>query len=161
MTVAISFFQWMLALHLLFGFALGASMVLYAVMVFAGRRMTTLEETRKLFRVAPVGSVLVMGGSIGAVVLGVVLAIDGGPTDLHLWDGWIIAAIVLYVAMAVVGSKTGAYYTAVEKAANSGDPAAEADVIARLRAPTGANLHWATVAIFVLLVLDMIVKPGG
>jgi hypothetical protein len=31
--------------------------------------------------------------------------------------------------------------------------------MARLRAPTGYYLHLATVAVFVLLVLDMIFKP--
>jgi hypothetical protein len=34
-------------------------------------------------------------------------------------------------------------------------------VLALLRAPTGANLHFATVGIFVLLLLDMIFKPGA
>jgi len=32
-------------------------------------------------------------------------------------------------------------------------------VLARLRAPTGARLHVATVVVFVLLLLDMIFKP--
>jgi hypothetical protein len=34
-------------------------------------------------------------------------------------------------------------------------------VLALLRAPTGAMLHLASVAIFVLVVLDMIFKPGA
>jgi hypothetical protein len=34
-------------------------------------------------------------------------------------------------------------------------------VFARLRAPTGARLHYANVAVFILLVLDMIFKPGA
>jgi hypothetical protein len=159
MVTGISFFQWMLALHLLAAVALGSSMVLYAVLVVAGRRMTTLEETRVLFRVAPVGNILVMGGSGLVLILGIILALDGD--GLHIYDGWIIAAIILFAALGYVGSKTGAYYTDVEKAANSGAPDAEADVLARLRAPTGANLHLATVAIFLLIALDMIVKPGG
>jgi hypothetical protein len=159
MVSGITFFQWMLALHLLAAFALGSSLVLYAVLVYAGRRMTTLEETRLLFRVAPVGSALVMAGSALVLILGIVLALDGD--GLHIYDGWIIAAIILFAALGFVGSKTGAYYTDVEKAANSDAPGAEADVLARLRAPTGANLHLATIALFILIALDMIVKPGG
>jgi hypothetical protein len=34
-------------------------------------------------------------------------------------------------------------------------------VLARLRASTGMNLHLLTVAIFLLIVLDMIFKPGA
>jgi hypothetical protein len=159
MIVAISFFQWMLALHLLAAVALGASLVLSTVMIVAGRRMQTLEQTRLLFRLEPIGNILVMAGLGLVVILGVILAFDGD--GLHIWDGWIIAAIALFVAMGFVGSKTGAYYSEVERLASSGDPGAEAEVMTRLRAPTGANLHYATVAIYVLIVLDMIVKPGG
>ena len=61
-----SFVDWMLALHLLAAFAVAAALVLFSVLVFSGRRMTTLEQTRTLFRVAPVGSVLVTAG-IGLV----------------------------------------------------------------------------------------------
>jgi hypothetical protein len=159
MVTGISFFQWMLALHLLAAFALGTSLVLFAVLVYVGRRLQTLDDTRVLFRIAPVGNVLVMAGSGLVLVLGLILAFDG--QGLHIYDGWIIAAIVLFVALAFVGSRTGAYYSEVEKAAGSGDPGAEADVLARLRAPTDATLHLATVALFLLIALDMIVKPGG
>ena len=58
-----SFYDWMLALHLLSAFAVGAALVLYSVLVFAGRRMTTLEETRALFRLAPLGTVLIIAGA--------------------------------------------------------------------------------------------------
>jgi len=34
-------------------------------------------------------------------------------------------------------------------------------VLARLRAPTGALLHLGTVLVFVLILLDMIFKPGA
>jgi hypothetical protein len=34
-------------------------------------------------------------------------------------------------------------------------------VLALLRAPTGAVLHLATVGVFVLILLDMLFKPGA
>ena len=49
------FTDWMLALHLIAAFAVAAALVLYSALVFSGRRMQTLEETRTLFRLAPVG----------------------------------------------------------------------------------------------------------
>ena len=41
----------MLALHLISAFAVASALVLFSVLVFSGRRMTTLDQTRTLFRV--------------------------------------------------------------------------------------------------------------
>jgi uncharacterized membrane protein len=155
----VSFFDWMLALHLIAAFSVAAAFVLFAVIVYAGRRMQTLEQTRILFRVAPVGTALVIAGAVGTLVFGIILALDGD--GLHIYDGWIIAGIVLWVAVTGVGQRTGAYYTDVEKLAGSNEPGVEAEVLARLRAPTGAMLHLATVALFLLLLIDMLFKPGA
>src|ERR1700712_583894 len=103
--------------------------------------MQSLEETRILFRVAPIGTISITVGSIGTLLLGIALAFDRG--DLHIYDGWIIAAIVLWAALGGIGQRSGMYYQAIGKL--SGDPANEAEVFARLRAPTGATLHAATV----------------
>lgn len=151
-----SFYDWMLALHLLSAFAVAAALVLFSVLVVAGRRAETLEQQRQLFRLGRVGGLLIGPGLVLALGLGVVLAID---SDEHrLWDPWVLAAIVLWLAGGGVGGKTGTYYTGVQELADSDD--ADADTVAaRLRAPTGARLHLATVGIFLLLVLDMIFKP--
>ena len=154
-----SFFEWMLAFHLLSAFAAASALVLFSVLVFTGRRATTLEQTRVLFRVAPLGTVLISAG-IGLVfVFGVILALDSDRFDL--WDGWVIAGIILWAIFAGVGQRSGAYYTKVQKLAEQPDGASESEVLALLRAPTGAWLHVATVAIFVLIVIDMIYKPGA
>jgi hypothetical protein len=146
----------MLALHLISAFAVASSLVLFSVLVLSGRRMTTLDQTRTLFRVAPVGNLLITAG-LGLVLLfGVILSFS---RDFEIWDGWIIAAIILFAAFGGVGQRSGAYYTDVQKLAEG--EGNEAEVLARLRAPTGAMLHLATVALFVLIVLDMIWKPGA
>ena len=150
------FYDWMLALHVLAAFAVAAALVLYAVLVFVGRRMETLDETRVLFRVAPVGGPLIGAGMGLALLLGIVLAIDAD--EYQLWDVWIIIAIVLWALMGAAGGRTGRYYTDVQKLAESGE-GSEAEVISRLRSPTGANLHLLTIVLFLLLLLDMIFKP--
>jgi hypothetical protein len=94
-----------------------------------------------------------------ALILGIWLAIKS--PDYHVWDGWVIAALVLWAAMGAVGARTGAYYTSVQKLADANEPGAETEVIARLQAPTGMLLHLATIAIFVLILLDMLFKPGA
>jgi hypothetical protein len=153
----VGFYDWVLALHLLAGFSIAAALVLYSVLVVAGRRMDTLEQTRLLFRVAPVGGPLIGVGMGLVLVLGIILAIDADA--YQVWDPWVIAAIVLWALFAEVGRRTGTYYTETQKLAESGG--AETEVLARLRAPTGARLHYANVAIFLLLLLDMIFKPGA
>jgi len=155
----VSFYDWMLALHLLAAFSIAAALVLYSVLVVAGRRMDTLEQTRLLFRMAPVGGPLIGAGIVLVLVLGVVLAIDSA--EFQVWDPWVIAAILLWALFGEVGRRTGAYYTDTQKLAESGGAGAESEVLARLRAPTGARLHSANVAVFLLLILDMIFKPGA
>src|SRR5688500_15103976 len=147
----------MLALHLLAAFSIAAALVLYSVLVVAGRRMDSLEQTRLLFRVAPIGGPLIGAGMVLVLVLGIVLAIDSD--DFQVWDVWVLAAIVLWAILAEVGRRSGAYYTATQKLAESGGDGLEREGLARLRGPTGARLHYATVVVFLLLLLDMIFKP--
>jgi hypothetical protein len=155
----VSFVDWMLALHLISAFAVASALALFSVLVFSGRRMTTLEQTRTLFRVAPVGNALITAG-LGLVLLfGVILALDSDR--FNIWDGWVIAAIVLFVIFAGVGQRSGAYYMDVQKLAEAPDGGNEAEVLARLKASTGVMLHYATVALFVLILIDMIFKPGA
>jgi hypothetical protein len=152
----VDFTDWILALHLISAFAVASALVLFSVLVVNGRRMTTLDQTRTLFRVAPVGNLLITAG-LGLVLLfGVILSFS---RDFEIWDGWIIAAIVLFAAFGGVGQRSGAYYTEVQKLAEG--EGSEADVIARLQAPTGVMLHAATVGLFLLILLDMIWKPGA
>lgn len=154
-----NFYDWMLALHLLAAFAIASALVLYSVLVFQGRRMESPEQRGLLFRIAPIGTPLIGGGSVLALILGVILAIDSDTYEI--WNGWIIAAIVLWALMGAIGARTGKYYTDVQKLAEEGGESAQQEVVARLRAPTGAMLHLATVLLFLLILLDMIFKPGA
>jgi hypothetical protein len=149
----------MLALHLLAAFAIASALVLYSVLVFNGRRMASPDQRQFLFRIAPIGAPLIGGGSVLALILGVILAIDS--KRFEIWDGWVIAAIILWVLLVAIGQRTGAYYTAVQRLAEEGGEGAQTEVTARLRASTGALLHLGTLLVFVLLLLDMIFKPGA
>lgn len=153
------FYSWMLALHLLAAFAIAAALVLFSALVVVGRRAKTFEDTRLLFRIAPVGTPLIGAGSVLALILGIILAIDSDRFEI--WNGWIIAGIVLWALLAAVGARTGAYYTAVQKLAEGGEDGSEQDVLTRLHARTGALLHLITMLVFLLIVLDMIFKPGA
>jgi hypothetical protein len=155
----VDFYSWMLALHLVAAFTVAAALVLFSAIVYTGRRATSLDQTRLLFRVGNVGGRLIGAGSGLVLLLGIILAIDSDTFEI--WNGWIIAAIVLFALMGFVGQRSGAYYTAVQKEAEAGGPDVEAAVLARLRAPTGPLWHGATVAVFLLILLDMLFKPGA
>jgi hypothetical protein len=155
----VSFYAWILALHLIAAFAVASSLVLFSALVYSGRRMTTLEQTRTLFRLAPTGNVLITAG-IGLVfALGVILALDSGTFEI--WDGWVIAGIVLWALLGGVGQRSGAYYMSIQELAEQPAGGNEAEVLRRLKASRGALLHVATVSIFLLILLDMIFKPGA
>jgi uncharacterized membrane protein len=155
----VTFYAWMLAFHLLAAFAIASALILYSVLVFKSRRTESPEQRQLLFRIAPIGTPLIGGGSVLALILGVILAIDSHRFEI--WDGWIIAAIVLWALMGAIGGRTGKYYTDVQKLAEAGGEGAQQEVVARLRASTGALLHLGTVLVFLLILLDMIFKPGA
>jgi uncharacterized membrane protein len=156
----VDFYDWMLALHLLSAFAVAAALVFYSVLVVSGRRSSaTLTDARLLFRIAPVATPLIAGGTVLVLIFGIILAIDSNRFEI--WNGWIIAGIVLWAILGAVGQRTGAYYTDVQKLAEREGDASEQQVLALLRAPTGAVLHLATIGVFVLILLDMLFKPGA
>ena len=159
MTLAVTFTSWLLALHLLSAFALAGSLALFWYLILASRNVDTPQATVAMGPVAGVGTMVVRAGGIGTLVFGIWLAIR--LDHVQIWSGWIIAAIVLWALMGAIGGRTGKYYTDVQKLAEEGGESAQQEVVARLRAPTGALLHLATVLVFVLILLDMIFKPGA
>ena len=94
-----------------------------------------------------------------ALILGVILAIDSDRYEI--WNGWIIAAIVLWALMGAIGRRTGKYYTDVQKLAEEGGEGAQQEVVARLRAPDRRAAPPRNRLVFVLILLDMIFKPGA
>jgi len=153
----VGFYDWMLVLHLLSVFAMASALVLFGFLVHTGRTLTSLGDMRRNFRLGGVGGILIGVGSVAALVFGVILAIDSDVFEL--WDGWVIAAIVLWAILGALGGRTGRYYTSAAKVAEA--DGSETEVTALLRAPTGLRLYYATVGLFLLLLLDMIFKPGA
>lgn len=154
-------YDWLLALHVLSAFSWIAAMVLYSVVIVAGWRQTVPSDVVRLFRVARVGDPLIAVGMLGTIIFGVWLALD----EYEIWDGWIIAALVLWLAAAAVGGRTGKHYNAVRDRANAlvaegrNDP--DAELGAALSAQRGIVLHGLSIAITVALLVVMIYKPGA
>jgi uncharacterized membrane protein len=155
--------DWIVALHLLSAFAYVAAIVLFWVLIVAVRRLDTPDPTIAMGPVSRLGTVAVGIGGVGTLVFGIWLALSVG--DYDLWDGWIIAAIVLWAIAGFFGQRTGVEYTrGVTKAIelrDSGRAGPDTELLALNRTQRGLTMH-ALVTVTVLLILvDMIWKPGA
>jgi hypothetical protein len=159
----VSFDEWVLALHVLSAFAFVAGIVLFWALIVAVRREDTAEGTIRMEPAVKVGNAAVGIGAGGTLVFGIWLAFSVGGYDI--WDGWIVAALLLWVASGALGQRTGIEYTkgltkAQELAAN-GQLEPNAELLALNRTQRGLVLHAVTSLVVLLLLVDMIWKPGA
>ena len=157
------FDQWMLALHVLAAFSLVAGMILFWVLIVAGRKIDTPADTLRLGPVARVGNATIAVGLGGTILFGVYLAfaLDG----YAIWDGWILAALVLWFVGTGLGRKTGEAFLEGPKKAQeletAGQTGPSAELLAVNRTSRGLALHAATSVVVLLIIIDMIWKPGA
>jgi hypothetical protein len=155
--------DWILALHVLSAFAYVAGIVLFWVLVVAVRQADTPEGTIRLEPVVKVGNAAVGLGAGGTIVLGIWLAFSVGGYDI--WDGWIVAAIVLWLISAEIGRRTGAAYrlgmTKAQELQTAAQTGPSAELLALNRTSTGVLLHTLTSVVVLLILIDMIWKPGA
>ena len=158
-----SFDDWVLSLHLLSAFAYVAGMVVFWVLIVAVRRTDTPDGTIRMAAVVKVGNASVGIGAGGTIVFGIWLAFSVGGYDI--WDGWIIAALVLWVLAAAIGSRTGAEYqagmTKAEELQAAGQNGPSAELLAVNRTKRGLALHALGSLVVLLILVDMIWKPGA
>jgi|SRR5215210_5939523 len=123
-------YDWLLFLHVLAAFLLLGTVVVHSAMVLGAAAPA---------RTISVGNLFWNVGGLGTLVLGIWLALY--VKGYEVWDGWIIAAIVLWLAATGLGSKAQAVVSE-----GGGDL---------------ARWHWLrTIATLGILVL-MIWKPGA
>jgi uncharacterized membrane protein len=159
----VSFDDWVLALHVLSAFAYVAGMVLFWVLIVAVRQTDTPEGTTRMEPVVKVGTIATGIGAVGTIVLGLWLAFSVGGYDI--WDGWIIAAIILWAIAGGIGGRTGKEYIAGRDKAReleaAGQTGPNAELLAINRTQKGVLLHAAASLAILLLLVDMIWKPGA
>jgi hypothetical protein len=159
----VSFDDWMLALHVLSAFAFVGGIILFWVLIVAIRRTDTPDATLRMGPVALLGNVAIGIGMGGTILFGIWLAFSVG--DYDIWDPWIVAALVLWFVGAAVGRRTGeAYVAGVKKAQElraAGREGPDSELLAINRTSSGLALHAASSAIVLLILIDMIWKPGA
>jgi uncharacterized membrane protein len=138
----------LLFLHVLSAFVLVTSEVLFTTAILAGHSAAAapVEGTspRRLLRFA-VPTVAV--GSIGVLVFGIWLAIE--VDGYEVWNGWILAAIAIWAVWGALGGYIGKIVRGADE---------RGEVVPRSRLVALDVASWTLV---VLLLLDMIFKPGA
>ena len=109
------------------------------------------------------GNVIVVVGSLGVIIFGIWLAIalDG----VQVWDGWVIAAIVLWAVATEVGRRAGPeFQPSLDRAKElvaSGQTGPDSRLAELARTQRGALLHSLSTLATLLILIDMIWKPGA
>jgi hypothetical protein len=159
----VSLDAWILALHVLSAFVLGAGVILYWVLIVAVREADTPDSTLRLGPMASVAEAAVGAGGLGTIVLGIWLALSFG--DYDIWDGWIVAAIVLWLIAMELGRRTSATYregvTKARELQTAGQTAPSGELLTLNRARAGVVLQLSVSVVVLLILVDMIWKPGA
>jgi uncharacterized membrane protein len=159
----VSFDDWMLALHVLSAFSLVAGIIAFWVLIYAVRRTDTPEGTLRMGPVSRLANAVIGVGMGGTLILGIWLAFSVGGYDI--WDWWILGALVLWVIAAALGQRAGvAYLEGVKKAQElqaAGQAGPNAELLALNRTSNGVVLQVLVSAVVLLIILDMIWKPGA
>jgi hypothetical protein len=155
--------DWLFSLHLLTAATLVGGLVASWIVLVAMRTADTPEATLSLNRVAMVAMGAVAVGLPGTIALGIWLAIL--RPELRPWHGWAIAAIVLWsIATALLLRSTIEFAKPIKKARAllaSGETGPSSELTALNRSATGLLLRALASAAIVLIVIDMIYKPGA
>ncbi len=155
--------DWVLALHLIAAFAVVGAMVFFGVLIVAGWRVGRPSSALAVMRLVLVPTVMVAAGSMLVLVFGIWLAIS--LDAYHPWDGWVIAAIVLWAIATGTGRAGGAAYERAKKLAKerlaAGDDAESPELQALLRDRTALTLNLVASFAVLLILIDMIWKPGA
>ena len=158
-----SFDDWILALHVLSAFAYVAAIVLFWVLIAAVRRADTPDEAIRMEPIVKVGNGAVAVGVGGTLIFGLWLAFSVGGYDI--WDPWIIIALVLWAVAGGIGQRTGVEFTAgmtrAKELEAAGQNGPSAELLAVNRTQRGLWLHTAASVVLLLILIDMIWKPGA
>jgi hypothetical protein len=128
----------LLFFHVLAAFLLGSAAVMYSAFVLGG----PVNRTMRL-----VAEILWGVGGLGVLAFGIWLAFN--RPEYEIYDGWIIAAIILWVLAMGSGAR----------ASQGVQPAGDDSAVAIDRRTAFA--HWMRIVWFTALLVVMVWKPGA
>ena len=154
--------DWLVALHVLSAFAWISALV---ALLRGHRGRPGDERSQRRDPSVPSralsGDALIAVGMIGTIVFGIWLALD----EYEIWDGWIIAALVLWLVAAAVGGRVGKVYNATRDRAKAlldeGRDGPSTELSAMLRSQRGLILHAFMILVTLAILVVMVYKPGA
>jgi hypothetical protein len=155
----VSLTDWILVLHVLSAFALVASMVLFWTLVVATRKLTDVDARITYGRVGDLGGRIIGVGFFGTIIFGIWLAF--AKDGYAIWDAWIIAAIILWAIGGATGGRAGAEYQKVLEHAQELKAAGRPAQPGEFRSSSGELMLAISSLAILLLLIDMIWKPGA
>ena len=150
-----TFEDWIFSVHLLFAATLVGALVMTWIVIVALRSVDTATLTLTFNRVMTIGTGAIILGLVGTIALGIWLAIL--RVEFHPWDGWVIATAALMRSFGEYAKPAAKARTLVA----SGQSGASAELAALNRTSTGLVLRAVASTAIVLIVIDMIYKPGA
>jgi hypothetical protein len=123
----------------------------------------TPEEVIRMGPPVKVAEIAIGVGAVGTILPGLWLAFSVG--DYDIWDGWIVAGIVLWALAMGLGQRTNAAYVApvrkAEELRAAGQEGPNAELRALNRTSNGVLMQTLTSVAVLLVLVDMIWKPGA
>ena len=157
------FDDWILALHLLSAFALVGAFTMFSIGFVSLRSTDTPGRALAVDSAMRIGKVAITIGAVGTILFGIWLAIS--LDSYQVWDLWVILAIVGWAIATELGRRSGMAlrepFEHARQLVAQGKDGADAELGAALRSSPGHRLHWLAAVVTLLVLIDMIWKPGA
>ena len=156
-------YDWLLFLHVTGAFLLIGGSVMAAILLFSAIRRERPSEVALILGLTRFAVPLIGAGSLLTIVFGLWLVSAAGY-DYSYGSFWVIAALVLWVLANATGKVGGdraeATRKLAEQLATQGD-APTPELRARLRDSRMLALNYGSGLLVLLILIDMIWKPGA
>jgi len=153
-------YDWLLLVHVLGAFLFLSGSIVAGILAIAAMQRDRPSEVALLLRLVRPAVALVAVGSLVALGLGVWLAEYVG---YGLGRGWIVAAIVLWVASAALGGPAGTAMRhtreLAERLAAQGDRPSD-ELRVAIRNPRTLALNGTSFVLLIAILVLMVWKPG-
>ena len=155
-------YEWLLFLHVTGAFFFLGGVVVAWVLGFAAARRELPSEIALLLRLTGAAAAAIGIGMLLTIVFGLWLVFDLDFYDIG--DGWIVAALVLWLLSGTLGGAGGKRDRETRLLAErlaAGDDAPSGELQARVRDPIALSLNLASSLAGIAILVLMIWKPGA
>lgn len=158
---AVSTYQWLLFIHITGAFLLTGGVVVAGALNLAAQTRERPSEVALLYGLTRIAVVFIILGALITLVFGLWL-VSEAPWGYHYSQGWVIAAIVLWVIGMASGESGGkrdrhTHEFASRLAAEGDQPSAE--LKARMRDPISLTLSYGSGLVILTMLAIMVWKP--